>query len=111
MGWDGFRCLVFRDGSSIELQSKAGQPLGRYFPDVVQTVASLKPDRFVLDGEIVIPTNGRLSFDDRFEELMDNVEHHIEEEETELFPKAQALGKELDELGQQIEQEKEAVRA
>ena len=61
--WDGFRCLVFRDGDEIELQSKAGKPLGRYFPEVVEIVRRLAPDRFVIDGELVIPIGGVLSFD------------------------------------------------
>jgi ATP-dependent DNA ligase len=61
--WDGFRCLVFRDSDDVLLQSKAGKPLGRYFPDVVDAVAALSPRRFVLDGEIVVPVDGRLSFD------------------------------------------------
>jgi ATP-dependent DNA ligase len=62
--WDGFRCLVFRDGDKIFLQSKKGQPLGRYFPDVVANVAKLPEQRFVLDGELVIPVGGALSFDE-----------------------------------------------
>jgi ATP-dependent DNA ligase len=62
--WDGFRCLAFRDGGTVKIQSKAGKPLGRYFPDVVEDVASLGARRFVLDGEIVIPVDGRLSFDE-----------------------------------------------
>src|SRR5882672_6989876 len=62
--WDGFRCLAFRDGDQIELQSKSGQPLGRYFPELVDALLKLKPKQFVLDGEIVVPINGRLSFDD-----------------------------------------------
>jgi ATP-dependent DNA ligase len=62
--WQGFRCLAFRDGGSIELQSKAGQPLARYFPEMVQSLTELKPVRFVLDGELVIPVGDRLSFDD-----------------------------------------------
>jgi ATP-dependent DNA ligase len=61
--WDGFRCLAFRDGDDIRLQSKAGKPLGRYFPDVVAALAALRARRFVLDGEIVVPVDGRLSFD------------------------------------------------
>ncbi len=62
--WDGFRCLAFRDGAKVELQSKAGQPLERYFPDVVQQLLSLGARKFVLDGEIVVPMDGDLSFDD-----------------------------------------------
>ena len=62
--WDGFRCLAFRDGGEVRIQSKAGKPLGRYFPDVVRSLAALRPTRFVLDGEIVIPVDGRLSFDE-----------------------------------------------
>jgi ATP-dependent DNA ligase len=62
--WDGFRCLAFRDGDSVRIQSKAGKPLGRYFPDVVEALAQLEADRFVVDGEIVIPVDGRLSFDE-----------------------------------------------
>ena len=62
--WDGFRCLAFRDGDEVELQSKSGQPLARYFPDVVAALAALAPKRFVLDGELVIPVDGDLSFND-----------------------------------------------
>src|SRR5436190_5290512 len=61
--WDGFRCLIFRDKEQIELQSKSGQPLTRYFPDLVNAVRRLKAERFVLDGEIVVPENGAFSFD------------------------------------------------
>ena len=62
--WDGFRCIAFRDGNEIYLQSKAGQPLARYFPDVVAELGELGAKRFVLDGELVIPVNGALSFDE-----------------------------------------------
>jgi ATP-dependent DNA ligase len=62
--WDGFRCLAFRDGDKIDLMSKAGKPLARYFPDLVETLGSVKARRFVLDGEIVIPHDGSLSFDE-----------------------------------------------
>ena len=61
--WDGFRCLAFKDGDSIELQSKSGQPLARYFPEVVEDLRKLAPERFVLDGEIVIPVGRSISFD------------------------------------------------
>jgi ATP-dependent DNA ligase len=62
--WDGFRCLAFRRGKKIELQSKAGKPLTRYFPEVVADLAKLNAGQFVLDGEIVIPIGSRLSFND-----------------------------------------------
>jgi ATP-dependent DNA ligase len=62
--WDGFRCLAFRDGTEIHLQSKAGQPLARYFPDVVTALSQLEAKRFVIDGELVIPVGGALSFDE-----------------------------------------------
>lgn len=61
--WDGFRSLAFRDGKRVELQSKAGKPLTRYFPELAAELAGLKSGKFVLDGEIVIPQNGGLSFD------------------------------------------------
>jgi ATP-dependent DNA ligase len=53
--WDGFRCLAFRDGQDVELQSKSGQSLERYFPEVVDALLKLKASKFVLDGELVIP--------------------------------------------------------
>jgi ATP-dependent DNA ligase len=61
--WDGFRCLVFRDGADVHLQSKSGQPLTRYYPELVAAVLKLKTKRFVLDGEIVVPHDGAFSFD------------------------------------------------
>jgi ATP-dependent DNA ligase len=61
--WDGFRCLVFKDSDEIVLQSKAGQPLGRYFPELVAAARALPVPRAVLDGEIVIPEDGGLSFE------------------------------------------------
>lgn len=62
--WDGFRCLAFRKGKQVLLQSKAGQPLGRYFPELVEALSVLPARQFVLDGEIVIFADGHLSFDD-----------------------------------------------
>src|SRR5512134_1251519 len=67
--WDGFRCLAFRDGDRIELQSKNGQPLARYFPEVVANLRAMPVRSFVLDGEIVIPVDGRLSFDDLLQRI------------------------------------------
>src|SRR4029453_3903745 len=60
--WDGFRCIAFRDGKKIYLQSKAGQPLARYFPDIVAALGKLPGQQFVLDGELVVPVSGALSF-------------------------------------------------
>ena len=62
--WDGFRAIVFRDHDDVAIQSKAGQPLARYFPELVEAFRSLRANEFVLDGEIVVPVDGRLSFDD-----------------------------------------------
>jgi len=61
--WDGFRCLAFRDGDSVELQSKSGQSLGRYFPEIVAAIARVKATRFVIDGELIITLDGEPSFD------------------------------------------------
>jgi ATP-dependent DNA ligase len=62
--WDGFRCIAFRDRDETYLQSKSGQPLARYFPDVVDAVLKLPEQQFVLDGELVVPVRGALSFDE-----------------------------------------------
>jgi ATP-dependent DNA ligase len=62
--WDGFRCLAFRDGDKVDVMSKAGKPLSRYFPDLVETLLAVNAKRFVLDGEIVVPVDGVLSFDE-----------------------------------------------
>lgn len=67
--WDGFRCLAFRDGETIELQSKASKSLTRYFPELAAALGALGARRFVLDGEIVIPVNGQLSFDDLLQRI------------------------------------------
>ena len=61
--WDGFRCLAFRDGDDVALQSKAGQPLARYFPELVEAVKSIPAKKFVLDSEIAIPVGQKLSFE------------------------------------------------
>jgi ATP-dependent DNA ligase len=62
--WDGFRCIAFRDRERAYLQSKNGQPLARYFPDVADAIAALPAKQFVLDGELVVPVKGALSFDE-----------------------------------------------
>ncbi len=61
--WDGFRALVFREGEAVDILSKSGKPLGRYFPEIVALVASVPQERFVLDGEIILPIADILSFD------------------------------------------------
>jgi ATP-dependent DNA ligase len=61
--WDGFRCLIFRDGAKVELQSKSGRPLTRYFPEIVAAAKALRAKTFVLDGEIVVPEGRAFSFD------------------------------------------------
>jgi ATP-dependent DNA ligase len=67
--WDGFRCLAFRDDKKVKLQSKSGQPLERYFPELVDALLSIRADRFVLDGEIIVPVDGALSFDDLLQRI------------------------------------------
>jgi ATP-dependent DNA ligase len=67
--WDGFRCLVFRDGANVELQSKSGQSLTRYFPELADVFQKLKAEKFVLDGEIVVPLQQRFSFDDLLQRI------------------------------------------
>jgi ATP-dependent DNA ligase len=61
--WDGFRCLVFRDGKEIYLQSRELKPLDRYFPELIEPLAREIPERCVLDGEIVIAGPGGLEFE------------------------------------------------
>ena len=60
--WDGFRCIVFRDGDEVELGSRNERPLTRYFPEVVAAVRSELPERCVVDGEIVVQSGGQLDF-------------------------------------------------
>jgi ATP-dependent DNA ligase len=67
--WDGFRCIAFRDGGRVLLQSKSGQPLERYFPEVVERLLAIGASRFVLDGELVVPVGRALSFDDLLQRI------------------------------------------
>jgi ATP-dependent DNA ligase len=67
--WDGFRCLAFRDGGRVDLQSKSGQPLTRYYPELVAALGGLKAKQFVLDGEIVVPRGRVFSFDDLLQRI------------------------------------------
>ena len=62
--WDGFRCLAFRDGGTVELRSKSGQPLARYFPEVAGALRGLPAARFVLDGELLAPKDGGFDFEE-----------------------------------------------
>jgi len=61
--WDGFRCIVFRDGDEVELGSRNERPVTRYFPDIVSAVRAQLPRRCVVDGEIVIATPSGLDFE------------------------------------------------
>ena len=67
--WDGFRCLVFREGNKLQLQSKSGQSLTRYFPELTSEFLRFDTDRFVLDGEIAIPVGTHFSFDDLLQRI------------------------------------------
>jgi ATP-dependent DNA ligase len=61
--WDGFRCIVFRDGDEVELTSRGERPLTRYFPEVVAAAVAQLPPRCVVDGEIVIASGSALDFE------------------------------------------------
>src|SRR5260370_41905966 len=61
--WDGFRCIVFRDGDDVELGSRNERPLNRYFPEIVDLLRAALPNRVVVDGELVIATPDGLAFD------------------------------------------------
>ena len=61
--WDGFRCLARKSGDIVDLISKSGKPLGRYFPEVVELVRAMKSDDLLIDGELIVPVGDLLSFD------------------------------------------------
>ncbi len=61
--WDGFRTIVFRDGDEVQLQSRNGKPMNRYFPEIVEQALALPAQRFVLDGEMVVTVDGVQEFD------------------------------------------------
>jgi ATP-dependent DNA ligase len=67
--WDGFRCVVFRDGDEVELGSRNERPLTRYFPEVVEAVKANLPEKCVVDGEIVVPRGDRLHFEDLLQRI------------------------------------------
>jgi ATP-dependent DNA ligase len=67
--WDGFRCLAFRRSDEVLLQSKAGQPLGRYFPELVRALQKLPVQQFVIDSEIIILEDGHLAFDELLQRI------------------------------------------
>src|SRR6478752_10314771 len=61
--WDGFRCVVFRDGDEVVLGSRNERPLTRYFPELLAPLRASLPDRCVIDGEVVLARDGALDFD------------------------------------------------
>src|SRR3954453_1588013 len=61
--YDGFRTIVFRDGDDVQLQSRNGKPMNRYFPEVIPQIQSLPGDRLVLDGELILVVDGIQEFD------------------------------------------------
>jgi len=61
--WDGFRCIAVRDGSDVQLWSKSGKPLARYFPEIEAMFGRLGAKRFVIDGELLIASEGAIAFD------------------------------------------------
>ena len=67
--WDGFRAIVFRDGDEVEIGSRTGKSLTRYFPELVEAARAGLPPRCVVDGEIVIATAGRLDFEALLERI------------------------------------------
>ena len=67
--WDGFRCLLHRDGGHVDLRSKSGEDLTRYFPELVEAALKLKASEFLLDGEIVVPHGKAFSFDDLLQRI------------------------------------------
>src|SRR5205085_4083775 len=67
--WDGFRCLLSRDDDNVDLRSKSGEDLARYFPELVDAALNLKTTAFLLDGEIVVPHGKAFSFDDLLQRI------------------------------------------
>jgi ATP-dependent DNA ligase len=67
--WDGFRCLLSRRGDTVDLRSKSGEDLGRYFPELVAAALRLKAASFLLDGEIVVPHGRTFSFDNLLQRI------------------------------------------
>jgi len=67
--WDGFRCLLTRHGDVVDLCSKSGEELTRYFPELVEAALRLKTTSFELDGEIVVPHGNSFSFDDLLQRI------------------------------------------
>jgi ATP-dependent DNA ligase len=61
--WDGFRCIARRDGETVEMISRSGKALGRYFPEVLEMLGRTREKRFVIDGELIIPLEDRLDFE------------------------------------------------
>src|SRR3979411_1921886 len=67
--WDGFRCLLSRRGRKVDLRSKSGEDLTRYFPELVEAALQLKINTFALDGEIVVPRGKAFAFDELLQRI------------------------------------------
>jgi ATP-dependent DNA ligase len=67
--WDGFRCLLLRQNGKVDLRSKSGEDLARYFPELVEAALQMKATSFLLDGEIVVPHGKTFSFDDLLQRI------------------------------------------
>jgi ATP-dependent DNA ligase len=67
--WDGFRCLLARNGDAVSMRSKSGQDLARYFPEVVAAARDLRAREFLLDGELVVQVGRQFSFDDLLQRI------------------------------------------
>ena len=67
--WDGFRCLLSREDGRVELRSKSGEALTRYFPELADAALKLTATSYVLDGEIVVPHGKSFSFDDLLQRI------------------------------------------
>lgn len=67
--WDGFRCLAFRDGERIDIRSKSGQPLARYFPEIVEALLELRAGKLVLDAELIVARERTLHFDELLQRI------------------------------------------
>jgi ATP-dependent DNA ligase len=79
--WDGFRCLIDREGQRVTMLSKAGQDLARYFPEIAAAASRLHVSRFMLDGELIVPAGSVSSFDALLQRIHSRVEPDSETRE------------------------------